>query len=137
MGPRGGDELNVIAAGQNYGWPLVSEGKKYSGRSIPPHATRPEFAPPLIEWTPVIAPAGMVFYDGAIFPEWRGSLLLGGLASQALIRVEVGRATAQEVDRWDMGNRIRDVAADADGQVYVLEDGNEARLLRLTPSNER
>ena len=137
MGPRGGDELNVIAAGQNYGWPLVSEGKKYSGRSIPPHTTRPEFAPPLIEWTPVIAPAGMVFYDGAIFPEWRGSLLLGGLASQALIRVEVGRATAQEVDRWDMGNRIRDVAADADGQVYVLEDGSEARLLRLTPSNER
>ena len=103
----------------------------------PPHATRPEFAPPLIEWTPVIAPAGMVFYDGAIFPEWRGSLLLGGLASQALIRVEVGRATAQEVDRWDMGNRIRDVAADADGQVYVLEDGKEASLLRLTPSNER
>jgi glucose/arabinose dehydrogenase len=131
MGPRGGDELNLIAAGQNYGWPQVSEGRHYSGRAIPAHATRPEFAPPLMEWTPVIAPAGMIYYDGTVFPEWGGSLLLGGLASQALIRVEISRETAQEVDRWDIGNRIRDVAADADGQVYVLEDGAEARLLRL------
>lgn len=135
MGPRGGDELNVIAAGRNYGWPLVSEGRQYNGRAIPAHATRPEFATPLIEWTPVIAPAGMIYYDGAVFPEWRGSLLLGGLASQALIRVEIGNDTAREVDRWDMGSRIRDVAADADGQVYVLEDGSEARLLRLNRSN--
>lgn len=135
MGPRGGDELNLIAAGRNYGWPLVSEGRQYSGRAIPAHATRPEFAPPLIEWTPVIAPAGMIHYDGAAFPEWRGSLLLGGLASQALIRVEIGSDTAREVDRWDIGNRIRDVAADADGQVYLLEDGAGARLLRLIRSN--
>jgi glucose/arabinose dehydrogenase len=135
MGPRGGDELNLIAAGQNYGWPLVSEGRKYSGQAIPAHATRPEFAAPVIEWTPVIAPAGMIYYDGAVFPEWGGSLLLGGLASQALIRVEMSGDTAREVDRWDIGNRIRDVAADADGQVYVLEDGPEARLLRLNRSN--
>ena len=133
MGPRGGDELNLIARGQNYGWPLVSEGRKYSGLAIPDHATRPEFAPPLIAWPPTVAPAGMVYYDGAVFPEWRGSLLLGGLASEALIRVEIGNDTAREVDRWDIGNRIRDVAADADGQVYLLEDGDEARLLRLTP----
>lgn len=132
MGPRGGDELNVITAGQNYGWPLVSEGQQYSGRAIPAHATRPEFTPPLIEWTPIIAPSGMIYYDGAVFPEWGGSLLLGGLASQALIRVEISNDTAREVDRWDIGNRIRDVAADADGQVYLLEDGDEARLLRLT-----
>ena len=135
MGPRGGDELNLIAAGQNYGWPLVSEGRKYSGLPIPAHATRPEFAAPLIEWTPIIAPAGMVYYDGAVFPEWRGSLLLGGLASEALIRVEINRDTARETERWDIGNRIRDVAADGDGQVYLLEDGSEARLLRLTRSN--
>lgn len=133
MGPRGGDELNLIARGQNYGWPLVSDGRKYSGLAIPDHATRPEFAPPLIAWPPTVAPAGMVYYDGAVFPEWRGSLLLGGLASEALIRVEIGNDTAREVDRWDIGNRIRDVAADADGQVYLLEDGDEARLLRLTP----
>ncbi len=135
MGPRGGDELNVIVAGQNYGWPLVSEGLQYSGEAIPAHATRPEFSPPLIEWTPIIAPSGMIQYNGEVFPEWQGSLLLGGLASQALVRVEIGSGTAQEVDRWDIGNRIRDVAADADGQVYLLEDGGEARLLRLTRSN--
>jgi glucose/arabinose dehydrogenase len=75
----------------------------------------------------------MIYYDGAIFPEWRGSLLLGGLASEALIRVEIGKDTAREVDRWDISNRIRDVATDANGQVYLLEDGDEARLLRLTP----
>ncbi len=136
MGPRGGDELNVIVAGQNYGWPLVSEGMTYGGRSIPAHATRPGFAAPLVAWTPVIAPAGMVYYDdGALFPEWRGSMLLGGLASQALVRVQIGPNTAQEVARWDMGNRIRDLATDADGQVYVLEDGSDARLLRLIPRN--
>ena len=135
MGPRGGDELNLIAPGQNYGWPLVSEGRKYSGLPIPDHATRPEFAPPLIAWPPTVAPAGMVHYDGAVFPEWQGSLLLGGLASEALIRVEIGNDTAREVDRWDIGNRIRDVAADEEGQVYLLEDGDEARLLRLTTGN--
>lgn len=132
MGPRGGDELNLIAAGRNYGWPLVSEGKTYGGRSIPSHTTRPEFAAPLIEWTPVIAPAGMIHYTGAVFPEWQGSLLLGGLASEALVRVEISGDTAREAERWDIGNRVRDVAADAEGHVYLLEDGGEARLLRLT-----
>lgn len=134
MGPRGGDELNRITAGQNYGWPLVSEGRQYSGRAIPAHATRPDVTPPLMEWTPIIAPAGMIFYGGAVFPEWQGSLLMGGLASQALIRVEIGTDTAREVERWDIGNRIRDVAADADGHVYLLEDGDKARLLRLRPA---
>ena len=131
MGPRGGDELNLIVAGQNYGWPLVSEGRQYSGRAIPDHASRPDFTPPLIDWSPIIAPSGMIYYDGAAFPEWQGSLLLGGLASQALVRVEIGDNAVREVERWDIGNRIRDVAADADGQVYLLEDGGEARLLRL------
>ena len=87
-----------------------------------------------MEWTPIIAPAGMIYYDGAVFPEWQGSLLMGGLASQALIRVEIGTGTAREVERWDIGNRIRDVAADADGHVYLLEDGDKASLLRLTRS---
>jgi glucose/arabinose dehydrogenase len=131
MGPRGGDELNLIAGGENYGWPLVSEGRKYSGFGIPAHETRPEFVPPLIDWTPIIAPAGMIHYDGTIFPEWRGSLLLGGLASKALIRVEINGDGAREVARWDLGNRIRDVAADTGGQIYVLEDGDKGRLLRL------
>lgn len=132
MGPRGGDELNLVVPGQNYGWPEVSEGRKYSGLPIPDHATRPEFTPPVIAWPPTVAPSGLIFYDGAAFPEWQGSLLLGGLASEALIRVEIGPDTAREVDRWDVGNRIRDVATDADGNVYLLEDGDGGRLLRLT-----
>jgi len=135
MGPRGGDELNVVAAGQNYGWPLVSEGEQYSGRDIASHATRPEFSAPLVAWPPTLAPSGMVYYDGAVFPDWQGSLLLGGLAAQALVRVAIDDGTAREVERWDMGNRIRDVAVDGAGQVYVLEDGSDARILRLTHSN--
>jgi glucose/arabinose dehydrogenase len=122
MGPRGGDELNMIIVGQNYGWPLVSEGRQYSGRAIPNHANRPEFTSPLLEWTPIIAPAGMIYYDGLFFPEWQGS-------------VEISGNTAREVDRWDTGHRIRDVATDVDGQVYLLEDGSKARLLRLVRSN--
>lgn len=133
MGPRGGDELNLIAPGQNYGWPEVSEGRKYSGLPIPDHSTRPEFTPPAIAWPPTVAPSGLVYYDGAVFPDWRGSLLLGGLASEALIRVELGPDTPREVDRWEIGTRIRDVATDADGHIYLLEDGDEARLLRLIP----
>lgn len=133
MGPRGGDEINLITPGQNYGWPLVSEGRRYSGLDIPDHATRPEFASPLLAWPPTVAPSGLIYYDGAGFPDWQGSLLLGGLASQALIRVEIGPDRAREVARWDMGARIRDVAADATGQVYVLQDGSDAQLLRLIP----
>ncbi|MEN8832031.1 PQQ-dependent sugar dehydrogenase [Pacificibacter sp.] len=132
MGPRGGDELNLIAAGENYGWPLVSEGRKYSGLNIPDHDTQPQFTAPLAEWTPIIAPAGMIYYDGAAFPEWQGSLMLGGLASEALIRVEIGETSAREIERWNMGRRIRDLATDAQGQIYVLEDGDEARLLHLS-----
>jgi len=135
MGPRGGDELNLIEGGRNYGWPLVSEGSEYSGGSIPVHATRPEMTPPLIEWSPVIAPAGMVHYDGAVFPEWQGSLLIGGLASEALVRVEIDGDTAHEAERWEAGNRIRDVIADNRGNVYLLEDGGEARLLRLSSTD--
>jgi len=132
MGPRGGDELNTIVRGQNYGWPMVSEGRQYSGRSIPNHATRPDVVPPLIEWTPIIAPSGMIHYDGAFFPAWRGSLLVVGLASQALVRIEISDDTATEVARWNFANRIRDIAVSNDGQIYLIEDGNGARLLRLS-----
>lgn len=133
MGPRGGDELNLIIAGQNYGWPLVSEGRTYGGRSIPDHATRPEFAAPKIAWSPVIAPAGMIYYDGAVFPEWRGSLLIGGLQSEGVVQVRINGTTAVEAGRWTTGSRIRDVATDAQGHVYLLEDNG--RLLQLTTGN--
>lgn len=135
MGPRGGDEFNLIEPGKNYGWPIVSNGDNYSGTPIPRHATRPEFAAPALYWTPVIAPAGLAFYEGNLFPQWRGSALIGGLRVQALVRVAF-RSDGQpdEVDRWDMGARIRDVAVAPDGAVWVIEDSDPGRLLRLTPA---
>ena len=136
MGPRGGDELNLIEPGLNYGWPLVSNGDQYSGEPIPRHATRPEFRAPALYWTPVIAPAGLAFYKGEMFPQWRGSALIGGLKVQALVRVKFGTdGQPDEAERWNMGARIRDVAVAADGAVWVIEDDNPGRLLRLTPAD--
>ena len=134
MGPRGGDEFNLIEAAQNYGWPVVSNGNNYNGLDIPDHATRPDFAAPAVYWTPVIAPAGLAFYDGAMFPSWKGSALIGGLAAQALVRVTLGADnSADEAERWDMGARIRDVAVAPDGAVWVIEDSAPGALRRLTP----
>jgi glucose/arabinose dehydrogenase len=136
MGPRGGDELNRIEPGKNYGWPLVSNGDNYSGTGIPRHSTRPEFEPPVVYWTPVIAPAGLTFYDAGLFPEWRGSALIGGLAAMALVRVAFdGQGGADEADRFDMEARIRDVAVGPDGAIWLLEDDSPGRLLRLTPKD--
>ena len=134
MGPRGGDELNLIEPGRNYGWPLVSNGDNYDGTPIPRHKTRPDLAAPLLYWDPVIAPAGLAFYDGAMFPQWKGSALIGGLRVHALVRVAF-RADGQpdEAERWDMGERIRDVAVAPDGAVWIVEDNSPGRLLRLTP----
>lgn len=134
MGPRGGDELNLIKPGKNYGWPLVSNGDNYDGTPIPRHWTRPEFEAPKLYWTPVIAPAGLAFYEGNMFPAWHGSALIGGLASMALVRISFGPDDqADEAERFDMGNRIRDVAVASDGAVWLIEDDNPGRLLRLTP----
>lgn len=134
MGPRGGDEFNLIDGGQNYGWPVVSNGKNYNGSLIPDHASRPEFKAPAVYWTPVIAPAGLAFYEGALFPSWQGSALIGGLAAQALVRVTLGaNNSADEAERWEMGARIRDVAVAPDGAVWLIEDANPGHLRRLLP----
>jgi glucose/arabinose dehydrogenase len=134
MGPRGGDEFNRIEAGKNYGWPLVSNGDNYSGTPIPRHQTRPEFAAPLLYWNPIIAPAGLVFYEGALFPQWRGSALIGGLASHVVIRIAFNAdGRPDEAERWQMEERIRDVAVAPDGAVWIIEDADPGRLLRLTP----
>jgi glucose/arabinose dehydrogenase len=135
MGPRGGDELNLIEPGRNYGWPLVSNGDQYSGEPIPRHRTRPDLAAPALYWTPVISPAGLAFYRGAMFPAWRGSALIGGLSARVLVRVAFGPdGQPDEAERWEMGARIRDVAVAPDGAVWVIEDGSPGRLLRLTPA---
>ena len=134
MGPKGGDELNIIKPGLNYGWPVVSNGDNYDGSPIPRHDTRPEFEKPVVYWTPVIAPAGLAFYYKGLFPQWRGSAFTGGLKTEALIRIAFDGANgAREADRWDMGHRIRDVAVGPDGALWLIEDEEKGRLLKLTP----
>ena len=136
MGPRGGDEFNLIKKGKNYGWPLVSNGRNYSGVDIPDHDTQPEFEAPEITWTPVISPSSMSVYSAGTvddFPEWQGNMLISGLSSKALIVVGLNDDnTASERYRYDMGERVRSVLA-VDGSVWVLEDGNESGLLQLSP----
>ncbi|HEX8061871.1 MAG TPA: PQQ-dependent sugar dehydrogenase, partial [Allosphingosinicella sp.] len=134
MGPKGGDELNLIERSKNYGYPIVSNGDHYDGKDIPDHKTRPEFEAPKVWWTPVISPGDMIFYSGSAFPGWRGDVLVAGLSSKALIRVDVNGTGAREAERWDMGKRIREVEQGPDGSVYLLEDGGGARLLKLTPA---
>ncbi|WP_263259693.1 PQQ-dependent sugar dehydrogenase [Pseudomonas oryzihabitans] len=133
MGPQGGDELNLIQRGGNYGYPEVSNGDHYGGKPIPDHATRPEFIPPKITWTPVISPAGLMIYEGSRFPAWKGNAFIGGLSSKALVRIELKGEEAREVERYAMGTRIRDVEEGPNGSIWVLEDGTNARLLELQP----
>jgi len=133
-GPRGGDELNLIEPGKNYGWPLVSYAVNYNGVPIPSPDTRPDLAKPVIYWTPVIAPGNLTFYNGAMFAGWRGSALVGGLSSQTLNRIVFdGRGGARPAERWSVGHRIRDVAVAPDGAVWMIEDANPGGLFRLTP----
>ncbi|KLD76698.1 glucose dehydrogenase [Xanthomonas hyacinthi DSM 19077] len=133
MGPAGGDELNLIQRGANYGYPIVSNGDHYDGRPIPDHSTRPEFAAPKVSWTPVISPAGFVIYGGSTFPQWRGNGFIGGLSSQSLVRIEFNGENAREAARYDMGKRIREVEQGPDGALWLLEDGSGGRLLKLQP----
>jgi glucose/arabinose dehydrogenase len=133
MGPMGGDELNLITKGNNYGWPLVSNGDHYDGAPIPDHSTRPEFAAPKVSWTPVISPAGMIIYKGDLFP-WKGSAIISGLGSQGLVRVAIDGEDAEEVERFPMGQGMRAIREGKDGAIWVLEDGDPGRLLKLTPS---
>lgn len=138
MGPRHGDELNLIEPGENYGYPHVSEGNHYSGKSIPEHSTRPEFKAPVAYWVPAISPAGFVIYKGTRYKDWLGDGFLGGLSSQALVRVSFfeldngSQITAKETARYEWGRRVREIEQDADGHIYILEDGSNGRLLRLS-----
>lgn len=136
MGPRGGDEFNLIEKGNNYGWPVVSNGRNYSGTDIPDHDTRPDFVAPKISWTPVISPSSISIYQTGKyndFPAWQGNALISGLSSKALIVVTLDdNNDAAERYRYDMGERIRSVLT-VDGQVWLLEDGDKGRLLQLLP----
>jgi aldose sugar dehydrogenase len=133
-GPRGGDELNLIEPGKNYGWPLVSYGTDYDGTPIPSPDTRSDLTKPVIYWTPVIAPGSLTFYSGALFPQWRGSALIGGLATKTLSRITFdGKGGATAAERWDVGHQIRDVAVAPDGAVWLIENANPGGLFRVAP----
>lgn len=136
MGPLGGDEVNLIIKGKNYGWPVVSNGDNYDKSPIPDHPTHPEFEPPIRFWNPSISPSGLLFYSGNLFGGWRGNALMGGLSSQALIRLTLNGNKVTDVERINLGKRIRDVAQAPDGAVFLLVDGDKGELLRLTPSEQ-
>ena len=133
MGPRGGDELNRVLRGANYGYPIVSNGRHYSGKDIPDHDTRPEFEAPKTWWTPVISPGGFMIYSGKLFSDWHGDGFIAGLSGQALVRIEFDGENAREAERFPMGNRIRAVKQGPDGAIWLLEDTAGGRLLKLTP----
>jgi aldose sugar dehydrogenase len=133
-GPRGGDELNLIEPGRNYGWPLVSYAVNYDGVPIPSPDTRDDLTKPVIYWTPIIAPGNLTFYNGAMFPQWRGSALMSGLATQSLNRITFdGKGGAAPAERWTVGHRLRDVEVGPDGALWMLEDANPGGLFRVTP----
>ncbi|KAK5659538.1 hypothetical protein OQA88_740 [Cercophora sp. LCS_1] len=134
MGPMGGDELNLILPGKNYGWPLVSMGRHYDGRTIPAHSTRPEFEPPKAYWVPVISPGGMIIYKGDLFPNFKGNAIIAGLSSQSIVRATITGDTAKEAQRVSMGKRMRGIREDKEGAIWVIEDGNNGRLMKLTPN---
>ena len=135
MGPKGGDELNLIKRSANYGYPIVSNGDHYDGRDIPDHNTRPEFQAPTISWTPVISPSSMIIYQGEQFPQWQDKAIISGLSSESIVIVDLSQAKdniAKEVQRLDMGERIRGVISANDGSLWVIEDGSNGKLLHLT-----
>jgi glucose/arabinose dehydrogenase len=137
MGPKGGDELNLILPGRNYGWPVASNGSNYDGVDIPDHRRGDGFEAPKLWWNPSVSPAGLLIYTGNLFAQWKGDALIPALSGQALIRVHIRGDQASKAEQWDMGKRIRAVDQAPGGEVYLLEDGPGARLLRLTPAQTR
>ncbi len=135
-GPKGGDEVNILKPGANYGWPAITYGVNYTGFKITDKTQMPGMEQPVIHWTPSIAPSGMAFYDGEHFPQWKGDIFIGALAGTHLRRLEVkdDKITAQEVLLEDMEERIRDVRNGPDGYIYLLTDSVDGRLIRLSPA---
>ena len=135
-GPRGGDEINIPQAGKNYGWPVIGYGIDYSGAKIHESTHKQGMEQPIYQWTPSIAPSGMAFYTGALFPAWKGNLFVGGLVSEILVRLALDgeKVTKEERLLRDMGERIRDVRDGPDGALWLLTDNPAGRILRLTPA---
>jgi glucose/arabinose dehydrogenase len=137
FGPLGGDELNIVEPGKNYGWPVVSWGKHYDGKDIPDPPTHPEFVDASYHWSPVISPSGMTFYTGDAIPAWKGNLLISGLTSQGIVRLTLDGDKVADEERIKLGKRIRNVVQGPDGAVYALTDQKKGKILRLTLSSPR
>ncbi len=139
MGPRHGDELNIIERARNYGYPMVSQVDHYSGVKIPNHEDYPIFKAPELAWVPAISPPGFIIYQGDLHSGWTGNGFIGGLSSKALIRVTYGKNEkdewdVQEAERYEWGERVREVEQDSEGNIYVLEDGDSGRLIKVHKS---
>ncbi len=135
MGPEGGDELNLVEAGANYGWPEASDGSDYGGGEIPDHAEGDGYAAPVRSWTPSISPGSLLIYSGEMFPDWQGDAFLGALSGEALVRVDLEEQRAADTEVYDLGERVRAVEQGPDGAIWLLEDEGAGRLLRLTPAS--
>ncbi|QSQ14354.1 PQQ-dependent sugar dehydrogenase [Myxococcus landrumensis] len=135
MGPRGGDELNLVESGKDYGWPTIGYGEEYSGARIHKSTQGPGMEQPVYYWDPVISPSGMTIYSGDLFPEWKGNFFIGGLSSQALVRLVLknDRVVGEERLLLDQDSRIREVVQGPEGALYLLTDASNGRLLKLTP----
>ncbi len=138
-GPRGGDEINLPEPGKNYGWPVIGYGVDYSGAKIHTSTAQNGMEQPLWHWTPSIAPSGMAFYVGQLFPQWKDNLFVGALSGKMLVRLEVEgqRVVREERMLSDLGERIRDVRVGPDGALFLLTDADDGRILRLSPASPK
>lgn len=136
-GPRGGDEINVITPGLNYGWPAITYGLDYSGARVSPFTAAEGMEQPLHYWVPSIAPSGMAWYNADAFPRWRGDLLVGALVDKEVRRVDMedGRVVGEESLFRELDARIRDIRVGLDGQLYLLTDGEAGKLIRVSPAS--
>jgi glucose/arabinose dehydrogenase len=138
MGPQGGDEVNLILPGRNYGWPRASYGSHYGGGPIPDDHRSRGFEEPKVWWNPSVSPGALLIYSGELFSKWKGDALIGALSGEALIRVDIDGDRARKADQWSMGARIRAVDQGPRGEVYLLQDGpSGGRLLRLEPAAQK
>lgn len=135
-GPRGGDEINVLVAGNNYGWPAITYGMDYNGAYVSPFTEHPGMEQPGHVWVPSIAPSGLMIYEGELFPDWQGDLFVGALVDQEVRHLDMqdGSVVAEAPLFAELGARIRDIREAPDGSIYVLTDGPEGRVVRVTPN---
>jgi glucose/arabinose dehydrogenase len=133
MGPEGGDEVNLVTRGANYGYPKASNGSHYGGKDIPDHKSGDGFTAPQVWWNPAISPGGLMAYSGDMFPAWKDSLFVAALGGESLIRIDASGEAAKKAERWKMDTRIREVEQGPDGAIWLLTDGSGGELLKLIP----